>query len=128
MSLESLSCNEATFRSKPGHEGSTLTVTLEGEATLDAVDILRRILEATHVEAERLHAKEVAMDLTQLEFLNSSGVKHFVSWLRRAAQLPEGANYRIRLVSSALVPWQRRGLDALRCFAPQLVTVETKPQ
>lgn len=97
---------------------------MEGEASLDALESLRRVLDATHDEAQKLAAKEVVMDLTQLEFINSSGVKHFVTWLRKAAEAPADAGYQIRLLSSPLVPWQRRGLEALRCFAPQRVTVE----
>jgi hypothetical protein len=73
----------------------------------------------------RLEAKEVVMDLTRLGFLSSSGIKQFVKWLRRASESSDGNGYRIRLLSSPLVPWQRRGLEALRCFAPEHVTVET---
>lgn len=120
-----LSVQEPNFRTAGRHDSDRLEISVEGEAGLEALDALGRVLDATHDEAVRLEAKEVVMNLTQLEFLNSSGVKHFVNWLRRASELGEGKGYRIRLVSSPLVPWQRRGLEALRCFAPQRVTIET---
>lgn len=126
MSLRSdISVQEAHFRTAARHDAERLEVSVEGEASIDTLDALSRVLDATHEEAVRLKAKEVVMNLTQLEFLNSSGVKHFVKWLRRASEAGDGNGYRIRLVSSPLVPWQRRGLEALRCFAPQRVTVET---
>lgn len=100
---------------------------LEGEANLEATDSIRRMLELAHAEALKLKVAEVALDFTQLEFLNSSGIKHLVTWIRRVSALPEQERYRIRVISSALVPWQRRSLEALQCFAPKLVSVETKP-
>lgn len=126
MSLRSdIAAREPNFCTAARHDAERLEVTVEGEASLDALEALGRVLDATHEEAMRLQAKEVVMNLTQLEFLNSSGVKHFVKWLRRASEVGDGRGYQIRLVSSPLVPWQRRGLEALRCFAPHRVTVET---
>lgn len=126
MSLDTLSCVEPRFRSTPQHEGNTLVLKLAGEANLDATDSLKRVLEGTHKEALQLKVGEVAVDLTELEFLNSSGIKHFVSWLRRVAELPKTESYQIRVVSSALMPWQRRSLEALQCFAPKLISIETR--
>ena len=120
-----LAVQEPNFRTAARHDSDRLEVSVEGEASLDYLETLSRVLDATHEEAIRLNLKEVVMNLTQLEFLNSSGVKHFVKWLKRAAAVGEGQGYRIRILSSPLVPWQRRGLEALRCFAPQRVTVET---
>ncbi len=120
-----LEVQEPNFRTAARHDADRLEVSIQGEASLDSLESLSRVLDATHEEAVRLSSKEVVMNLTQLEFLNSSGVKHFVKWLRRASAAGEGQGYRIRILSSPLVPWQRRGLEALRCFAPQRVTVET---
>jgi hypothetical protein len=120
-----LEVQEPNFRTEAKHDAERLEVSVQGEASLESLETLSRLLDATHEEAVRLNSKEVVMNLTQLEFLNSSGVKHFVKWLRRASAAGDGQGYRIRILSSPLVPWQRRGLEALRCFAPQRVTVET---
>jgi anti-anti-sigma factor len=120
-----IAVQEPNFRTAGRRDSDRLEIRLEGEASIEALDALGRVLALTHEEAVRLEAKEVVMNLTQLEFMSSSGLKHFVRWLRRACELGDGKGYRIRLVSSPLVPWQRRGLEALRCFAPQRVTVET---
>ncbi len=127
MSLESLLSESATFRCTPRHEATTLTLEFVGEGDLDATSTIRRLLEEVHVEAQRLAATEVVVDLTRLEFLNSSGLKHFVSWLSSVGSLPDGTSYRIRLISSSTVPWQRRSISALRNFAPKLLTVDTVP-
>lgn len=125
MSLDGLECAVASFRSHPHHEGQTLRVRLEGEVDLDAIDAISQVLKRAHAAAQELGAKQVVLDLTKLEFVNSSGIKHFVTWIRSASELTEPAAYDIKLVSNPLLPWQRRSLEALRCFNPKLVTVET---
>lgn len=125
MSLDGLECAVASFRSRPQHEGNTLRLELQGEVDLDATDAVGALLERAHAAAQELGAKSVVLDLTKLEFVNSSGIKHFVTWIRNASELVDSAAYAIRLVSNPLLPWQRRSLEALRCFNPKLVTIET---
>ena len=127
MKGELLSTVLSRFRSTPRYEPPRLTITLEGEADLDAIDALGTVLEATHSEAERLGVEQVVVDITRLAFLNSSGIRHFVVWLRKAAELKEPAGYRIRMLSSAAIPWQRRSLKALSCFASDILSIETVP-
>jgi hypothetical protein len=125
MSIDALNCQSGALRARGHAENDTLTLALEGDASFEAVDVVRRILDATHAQAQTLRVKEVVMDVRALEFINSSGVKCFVSWLQRVAELPSEDGYRIRFVSNRALTWQRRGLDALRCFAPDIVTVDT---
>ncbi len=126
MSLDALTFSDPQFHSTPELVGGTLVLRLDGEIALDITTALKRILEAVHTEAVAQKVTEVVLDLTQLEFLNSSGIKHFVTWLQVASDLPEDAGYRIRIVGSATFIWQRRCFETLRCFAPRLVSVETR--
>ena len=103
---------------------TTLTVHLEGEVDLESTPLIGRYLQEAHQEAQLRGAKEVALDLTQLQFVNSSGIKHFVNWLRDASRLAPEIAYNIRILSSPLIPWQRRSLGALRCFAPNILTID----
>jgi anti-anti-sigma factor len=125
MSLDGLECAVASFRSRPKHDGDTLRIELQGEVDLDATEAIGGVLKRTHAAAQQLGVKAVVLDLTKLEFVNSSGIKHFVTWIRNASELPETGAYEIKLVSNPLLPWQRRSLEALRCFNPKLVTIET---
>jgi anti-anti-sigma factor len=120
-----MSEGQMAFQSKSAPDGDRLNLSIEGEVNLEATDWLRNVLVDAHGEAQRMGAKEVVVDLSQLDFLNSSGIKHLVSWLGKVTQLPEESRYRIRLLSSAMIPWQRRSLAALQYFAPNLLTIET---
>lgn len=123
LDSEKVTYNLANFQATPRYEPGKLVVKLTGEGNLDTIDAIRTVLTGAHSEAQRLSVKEVAVDLTELEFLNSSGIKHFVTWLRDASMLGDAA-YNIRLISSPMIPWQRRSLHALQCFAPKLLTID----
>lgn len=124
MNAEKMSVRQANFLSTPAYEPGRLTVKLAGDGDLDATDIIKAVLNGAHDEAQRLAVKEVVIDLTELQFLNSSGIKHFAGWLRVASQLPPEASYGIRILSSSRVSWQRRSLNALQGFAPNLLKID----
>ena len=65
---------------------------------------------------------EVVADFRELVFMNSSCLKEFVRWIAQVEERDE--HYRIRFLSDPDAQWQSRSLQALRAFAPNLVTIE----
>jgi hypothetical protein len=104
--------------------GETLTLELKGEGNTETIDVLANIIAATHARARAEKASEVVVDIKQLEFMNSSCFKKLVTWLDWVQELNESDRYRIRFRSSEAVHWQRRSLQALQCFAVDLVSVD----
>ena len=92
---------------------------------MHVIDPLDAFLSELHSEAQRRGVKEVELDLRELEFMNSSCFKSFVSWISEIGELERSKEYKIRLLSNAEMHWQRRSLHALRCFAVDLITVES---
>jgi hypothetical protein len=111
------------FRGRATHEGTRFHLVLEGTADYAALDALEMLLDRTHAEALRLGVEQVVVDLRTLEFMNSSCFKCFLSWITAINELEVEARYRIELRSSALHHWQKRSLQALRCFAVELISV-----
>jgi hypothetical protein len=101
-----------------------LSVQLVGNADLRNKEALDVFLRAVHAEALRRPAGEVSVDVRQLQFMNSSCFKNFVSWLCAMQDCPPEAQYRIRFLSNATMHWQKRSMHALSCFAADLVTVQ----
>lgn len=105
----------------------TLTLHFKGSAELHICDALGPLLMQVHQEALRLGASEVQVDFEQLQFMTSSCLKRFVTWLsevKGSAQKP----YAIRFVSNPRFRWQKASLAALRNFAPEAVTIQqTEP-
>ena len=109
-----------------GHvDGKALLLKFVGEADVEAKPEIDVVVKTIHEEALRLQAERVEVDLRQLEFMNSSCFKVFVSWLGNVQDLDPGKQYRIHLVSNPNLHWQRRSLAALSCFAVDLVTITT---
>lgn len=113
----------AELRAQLTREDSGLVAKLSGTADLRVTDSVEAILTRVHQKALELGIPEVQMDLRELEFMNSSCFKSFVSWISEVSDLTAG-QYRIRFLSNPSILWQRRSLHALSCFAAELVTIE----
>jgi hypothetical protein len=106
-------------------EEQGLLVSLVGTADLRSTEAVESLLAGVHKRALSGAVDEVRVDLRNLEFMNSSCFKSFVTWISQVQDLPEPAQYRIRFLSSPAILWQRRSLNALSCFAAHLVTIES---
>lgn len=113
----------AELRARLTRDETALIAKLSGTADLRVTDSVEAILTRVHQTALELSIAEVQMDLRELEFMNSSCFKSFVSWISDVSDLPAG-QYRIRFLSNPSILWQRRSLHALSCFAAELVTIE----
>jgi len=113
----------AELRARLIREDTALVAKLWGTADLRVTDSVEAILNRVHQKAIELGISEVRMDLRELEFMNSSCFKSFVSWISEVSDMPSG-QYRIRFLSNPSILWQRRSLHALSCFAAELITIE----
>ena len=90
------------------NEGSTIHY--EGTLRLSGTDAYQPILDLMHtVLAEK--PQNVVLDLTQLEFLNSSGINllaKFTIELRKHPDLP------VKVLGSTRIPWQSKSLPNLQ--------------
>jgi len=113
------------FSAVPELEGEAIQLRLTGTADMHAIDPLSAILDKLHLEALRLATKQIVVDVRQLEFMNSSCLKAFVSWIAALQETTAPQQYRITFLSNPELRWQRRSLHALSCFASDLITVES---
>jgi len=121
--MDVLTTAAASFVSKGECADGNLRLALSGEIDMASNAALSTVLTATHEEAVRAKVGTVSVDLTALNFVNSSGLKHFVTWLRAVSELAPSAGYRITFICSRVAKWQQRSIEVLRCFAPDVVTV-----
>jgi hypothetical protein len=112
------------LRSETVVSADDLTVRLVGSAESDAMKPLDTYLKSVHAAAAPSKLP-VTVDLRALEFMNSSSFKAFVTWIRSLQDLPQEAQYRVKLISDSKKHWQERSLAALACFAVDLIQIET---
>src|SRR5689334_12526069 len=115
--------NGDDFSGAANHEGSTINAWLKGNADYAALDALEMLLTRLHSEADRLSITNVTVDLRELEFMNSSCFKSFVTWITEIQQMEADRQYKVTFLSNPKLHWQKRSLHSLRCFAVELITV-----
>ena len=113
------------FAARAELEGGCAVTSLTGNADLRVKDRLATFLEEVDQEVDRLQLTEVTVDLRALEFMNSSCFKDFVSWIAAVQARPTERHYSITFRSNPRMHWQRRSLNALCCFASDLVSVQS---
>jgi hypothetical protein len=124
MSRKLLSVAAGPLSGEASIDGANIEVRLTGVADMRASSVLDDMLSKLHTEALKNQVKEVVVDIRELEFMNSACVLKFVSWLSKLDESTE--KYKIRFLSSAKYHWQQRSLHALRAFAADCLTIETR--
>lgn len=107
------------------HDDSTLRLALIGTADMRLSNELCRYLSAMHERVISMGLSRVIVDVTRLDFMNSSCFKGFVAWVAKLQTVDEAKRYGLVLQSDPSVLWQRRSLQALTYFAAGAVSIET---
>jgi len=114
----------AELAAEAASDDERITVTFKGSADTRVMAQVNELLTHVHDRALEQARREVVVDFRDLEFMNSSCFKAFVTWIVRVQGLAEDAQYKIRFLSDRGKHWQRRSLGALTCFAVDLVEVD----
>lgn len=119
---------EEKYSAHLGFDAQGIRVHFRGTiSTPNPAIVLNPFVDAVHKHVLESGAKEVRVDLTQLEFCNSSGFKSFIHWIERIQQAPEPKRYRLRFVSTKERKWQRTSLLALSCYGVNIVAIDGAP-
>jgi hypothetical protein len=125
MTTEVPTIKTSDLRSETSFQGTGVLLKLVGSAESEAMTALDDLLSKMHARAVEGAVREVTVDMRDLDFMNSSCFKAFVSWIGEVQDLETQRQYRIRFLSDEQKHWQRRSLGALSCFAVDLIQVET---
>lgn len=106
--------------------GESVSVVLRGDSdareagpSLDGY-LVRQV----HPAVLQAGLKNLNLDVTGLEFLNSAGIKALVNWLLVVKQQPAQQRYSIVLRYDEGITWQGKGLKPLACVAPSFLQLE----
>lgn len=86
-------------------------------------DFIAAFFELVHNMAVGENLSELHIDVTRLSFLNSSGIKEFLSWILRRNRLAHGKKYCMNFVYDPTVTWQPITLARLRDLDPDAITL-----
>jgi hypothetical protein len=121
--LEIQPISSAGLEALPKRIADDISVRLVGSCDMEVLGALEAFLKGLHLEARRLKARQLIFDCTELYFMNSSSVKLFVTLIAGVRKLEAKGRYGVCFRLNANLPWQRRSLEAIRLFAPEIVTL-----
>lgn len=117
------------------HEGET-HVTLTSDAANGLIvkftgtiehpnpgEFLDPLLIQVHEAAMGQKVALVSADFSELDFLNSSGIKSFVKWIMNHLQQDAAERYQLRFVYSPAITWQQSTLKALTVLSRGAITL-----
>jgi hypothetical protein len=123
--MPALQVSEEKYSAHLAPDAQGIRVHFKGTvSTVNPAVVLNPFVDAVHQHALDAGAREVRVDLTQLEFCNSSGFKSFIHWIERIQQTPEPKRYKLRFLSSKDRRWQRASLLALSCYGVNVVVID----
>ncbi len=122
--LPGLALRLPEFTAVAAFDGKAMQAELTGVAEMTAARELSTLLKDLHAAALRYKTKSVVVDLLQLEFMNSSCLKSFITWLKSLQELPEATRYVVQFLTDPARSWQKKSMQAVSCFAPQHVQVK----
>src|SRR5688572_12633578 len=99
------------------------TLRFVGSADRTTAPKLEQLFDRVHAELEARRARQVIVDMRELDAMHSSCFKALCAWLGKVQDLDAAARYRIRVVTNGTIAWQHHALPALSCFDTALVTV-----
>ncbi len=113
------------FSAVASSSGDTVEVVLRGTADHGSMAELNEVVQAARSEGRERTPREAVIDLRELEFMSSAGIKAFISWINELQELPDEKRYALRFVSNPAILWQKRSLKSLQYFAVDLITIDS---
>jgi hypothetical protein len=122
MSIQAV--HDVDFAAEASVTDGVLTAKVSGNADLNVRLALERFLAGIHEEARQQKLPSVTLDVRGLAFMNSSCLKSLVVWVTQIQDLPAEQRYKITVLSSPTLYWQKRSLFAISSLASDIVTIE----
>jgi len=69
-------------------------------------------------------SKNITIDFTPLEFMNSSGIKTVITWIMRLNDLSDSEQYSVAIRFNPDITWQESSVHVMKQLFPDLISLE----
>ena len=122
MALSFSEIDQGGIKITPGTHDGTPAVVFSGNIELqNPGEVLDPCFAEIHESIAGLGLKEIVLDFSDLEFLNSSGIKSLINWFIKLPQLPEDQRYTLQILSNSAITWQSTTFKSIAMLVPQNV-------
>ncbi len=93
-------------------------------ALRDPSEIVGGYLKKVHAAAESSGVAHITIDVTGLQFMNSSAIRVFIDWVQwvKSSKNP----YKLRFITDRSITWQRSTFSAVQALGSGHVSVEAQ--
>lgn len=103
-----------------GEEGILLIIAGEIDMRDPAQAILPHLLNI-HEELIAQEIKIISVDFSNLNYVNSSGIKTMISWLMKSKDVPDGKGYKVKIIPNSDIAWQESTFPVIYKLFPDLI-------
>ena len=89
----------------------------------DPTESLEPYFNRIHANALKNQIKQVIIDLTNLNYINSSGITIFVKWIINLQHLPDDKKYTLKFICNPDHKWQKQSISMLAKTAPTIISI-----
>lgn len=115
--------NKVTMQSAPCPEGIRLSIQGSIEV-MNSQDDIPEYFNDFHDTIISSDIRLLELDITGVSFINSSGIGALVRWFMKVPLLPEEKRYKIIVLFSSKVHWQKNGLQVLKQISGGMLTLK----
>lgn len=108
----------------PDHtEESSVLISISGEIDMrDPAKSILPYLIRIHEAAITRDIKIIDIDVRELSYVNSSGIKTIISWLMLSKNIADNKRYHVRIIQNSDIPWQESTFPVIQKLFPELIT------
>lgn len=126
VDIEPLKLEKTTIQVLNEDDGGVLLKFVGTIDHLNPSEFLDPLFEKVHSQVLEKRVPKVEADFTELNFLNSSGIKSLLKWIMRQLDLGEDKRYPIKIVYSRKITWQQTSLKAITHLSKGAVVTESR--
>ena len=68
--------------------------------------------------------KELKVNLSDLTFMNSNGIKSLINWIMKLTEIPEAARYKVHIAANTGIAWQESTIPVLQKLFPEFIIID----
>jgi hypothetical protein len=106
-------------------ENGEITLTIEGDIDMrdTSIDFLPYLI-MVHEILVKNNVNSINLNLLNLTFMNSNGIKSLINWIMKMTELPDSNRYKIHISANNEIAWQESTLPVLQKLFPDYILIE----
>mgnify|MGYP001370578118 CR=1 FL=1 len=77
-----------------------------------------------HTKVVESYTKLVELDVRDLTFLNSSGIRCFIQWVAQIPKTPKDKRYHLKIKISKHILWQENSFNLFKSIEPHHISID----